>query len=126
MTKNSTKDVNTSENGVTKGASKLRGLVSEVVSAVTESSKAYAGGLLEIGKTVGGFGREIVADAGRHGRASFQARNLRELGELQIAFAQQRGEVATAHAKELIDLTHAHTQRVYSPLIAVLQPSKAA
>jgi hypothetical protein len=94
-------------------------------SALTDGSRAYANGILELGRTLGGFGREITAEAGRHIRATIEARSLREVAELQAAWAQHRVETSTAHVKELADLTHTKTMDVIAPFAALLKQPKA-
>jgi hypothetical protein len=94
--------------------------------AVTAGSRAYVNGVLELGRTLGGFGREIAAEAGRHVRATIEARSLREVAELQAAWVQHRVETSTAHAKEFADLAHAKSMDVISPFTALLKQDKAA
>jgi hypothetical protein len=57
-------------------------IASELSGALTAGSRAYVNGVLELGRTLGGLGREIAAEAGRHVRASIEARILRGVAEL--------------------------------------------
>lgn len=59
--------------------------------------RAYVNGVRELGRTLGGFGREIGVEAGRHTRTTFEARNLHEAAELQAGWAQRRIETSTTH-----------------------------
>jgi hypothetical protein len=95
-------------------------------SALTASSRAYVSGVVELGRTLGGFGRENAVEAGRHVRATTEARSLREVAELQAAWVQHRLETSTAHAKEFADLAHAKTMEVITPFAALLKQDKAA
>lgn len=110
----------------TQVVTKVKELTTGVPAALAASGQAYTVGLLEIGKMLGGFGREVFAEAGRHGKATFRARNLRELAELQAAFAQHRLEISTAHAKELADLAHDQARHMIAPLVTLLRPEKTA
>jgi hypothetical protein len=92
--------------------------------ALGTGSKAYVAGALEIGRTLGGFGREILTEAGEHLRASVRAKNLRELAELQAAFAQHRVELSATHAKELVDLARCRTEEVIAPIAGLLKNNK--
>ena len=94
--------------------------------ALAAGSRAYVNGVFELGRTLGGFGREIAAEAGRHVRATIEARSLREVAELQAGWVQHRVETSTAHAKEFADLTHTKTMDVVAPFAALLKQDKAA
>ena len=88
--------------------------------------RAYVSGVIELGRTLGGFGREIVGEANRHIRATIEAQSLREVAELQAAWAQHRVETSTAHAKEFIDLAYAKTMDVIAPFAVLLKQGTAA
>ena len=94
--------------------------------ALTIGGRAYVNGVLELGRTLGGFGREVAAEAGRHIRATIEARSLREVAELQAAWAQHRVETSAAQAKEFADLAHAKVIDVIAPFAALLKQDKAA
>jgi hypothetical protein len=89
--------------------------------ALGTGSKAYVAGALEIGRLLGGFGREILTDAGEHVRATVRAKNLRELAELQAAYAQHRVELSATHAKELVDLARWRSEEVIAPFADLLK-----
>jgi hypothetical protein len=101
-------------------------IATELSGALTAGSRAYMNGVLELGRTLGGFGREIATEAGRHVRATIEARSLREVAELQAAWVQHRLETSTAHAKEFADLAHTKTMDVIAPFAALLKQDKAA
>ena len=103
-----------------------KALPAELSDACVAGGRAYVSGVLELGRTLGGFGREIVAEFGRHVRATAEARNLREAAELQAGWAQHRIETSTAHAKEFTDLAWAKTKEVIAPFAALLKQEKAA
>jgi hypothetical protein len=92
--------------------------------SVTAGSRAYMSGVLALGRALGGQGREIAAEAGRHVRVTLKARSLREVAELQAAWVQHRAETSTAHAKEFADLAHARTMDVVAPFVALLKQDK--
>jgi hypothetical protein len=94
--------------------------------ALTAGGRAYVDGVLELGRTLGGLGREIAAEAGQHVRATIEARSLREAAELQAAWAQHRVETSAAHTKEFADLAHTKTMDVIAPFAALLKQDKAA
>ncbi len=94
--------------------------------ALTAGGKAYVKGLLELARTLGGFGEELVADAGIHVRQTVEARSLREVGELQMAYAQHRVETSTAHFKEFVGLARDKTEEVIAPITVLLKQLKAA
>jgi hypothetical protein len=94
--------------------------------ALTVGGRAYVSGVFALGQTLGGFGREIVTEAGRHVSATIEARSVREVAELQAAWVQHRVETSTAHTKEFVDLAHARTMDVVAPFTALLKQDKAA
>jgi hypothetical protein len=101
-------------------------IATELSGALTAGSRAYVNGVLELSRTLGGFGREIATEAGRHVRATIEARSLREVAELQAAWAQHRVETSTAQVKEFADLAHAKTMDVIAPFTVLLKKDKAA
>ena len=54
-------------------------IATELRGALTARSRAYVNGVLELGRTLVGFGREIAAEASRHVRATIEAQSLREV-----------------------------------------------
>jgi hypothetical protein len=124
MTKTKATTAPATDPGARAGGAKA--IASELSGALTAGSRAYVNGVLELGRTLGGFGREIAAEAGRLVRATIEARSLREVAELQAAWVQHRVETSTAHAKEFADLAHARTMDVIAPFAALLKQDKAA
>jgi hypothetical protein len=103
-----------------------RGVAGNVGGAVTSGSRAYVTGLMELGRTLGGFGREVLNDAGEHVRATIRAKNLREVAELQAAYAQHRIEMSATHSKEFVDLARVKSEEVIAPFADLLKQEKAA
>jgi hypothetical protein len=101
-------------------------VASEFGGALNAGGRAYAGGLLELGRTLGGFGREILNETNEHVRATFKAKCLREVAELQAAFVQHRVEMSATHSKEFIDLARAKTEEVIVPFTERLKNDKTA
>lgn len=99
---------------------------SDLLGALSTGSDAYISGALALGRTVGGFGREIAAKAARHVDATGRAGSPREVAELPAAWVQQWLETSTAHAKELADLAYAKSIDVIAPFAALLKQNKAA
>jgi hypothetical protein len=83
-------------------------------------------GVFELGRSLGGFGREIAAETGRLAGATMQARRLHEVAELQAAWVQHRVETSTAQTKEFADLARSKTRDVIAPFAALLTQDKAA
>jgi hypothetical protein len=101
-------------------------ITTDLLGAMAAGSRAYMNGILALGRTIGGFGREIAAEAGRHVDATVKARSLREVAELQAAWVQHRLETSTAHTKEFADLAYAKTMDVIAPFATLLTHEKAA
>jgi hypothetical protein len=98
-----------------------KAIATGLAGALAAGGRAYLSGVFALGRSVGGFGREIAAEAGRHVRATIEARSLSEVAELQAAWVQHRVETSTAHAKEFADLAHARTMDVIAPFAALLK-----
>ena len=128
MTKTSTEQL-TDETMKTRIQARIGGakdIATDITGAVTAGSKAYVGGVIELGQTLLGFGREMASEAGEHARATMQAKNLREAGELQAAYLQHRIEMTATHAKEFADLARARSEDAIAPIAALLKQDKAA
>lgn len=104
----------------------VKQIATELPGALTVGSRAYINGVLVLGRTLVGFGREIVAETSQHVRATIEAKSLRETAELQAVWLQHRVETSTSHAKEFADLAHARTMDVIAPFTALLKQDKAA
>lgn len=104
----------------------VRGAAGEVGGAMATAGRAYASGLVELGRALGGFGREIASDANEHVRATIRARNLREVAALQAAFAQHRIEMSATHSKEFVDLARAKSEEVIAPFTDLVKQDAAA
>jgi hypothetical protein len=128
MTTTISKPVNDQTRKVGLGAriGSAREIASEFSGALTAGGKAYIGGMVELGRTLGGFGREVITEGSEHVRSTLQARNLRAVGELQAAFAEHRIEVSASHAKEFADLVRAKSEEVIAPIATLLKQDKAA
>lgn len=100
--------------------------VRQVSTALTASGRAYVEGIVALGRAFGGFGRETATEVGRHVKATVNARNLREVAELQAAWAQNRVETATAQTKEFVDLARDRSEEVIAPLASLLRRDRAA
>jgi hypothetical protein len=93
--------------------------------ALGNAARAYVAGSLELGRALGGFGREMLTETGEHLRATVQAKNLRELAELQAGFAQHRIEMSATYAKELVDLARTGSEQTIAPIAGLLKDKAA-
>lgn len=126
MTKTKTEGTTAAATSLAARLGGAKEIATELSGALTAGSRAYVNGVLELGRTLGGFGREITAEAGRHIRATIEARSLREVAELQAAWVQHRVETSTAQAKEFADLAHSKTMDVIAPITALLKQDNLA
>lgn len=104
----------------------LRGTAAGIGSVLAEGGKAYVNGITELGRALGGLGRELVGEFGQHARATVQANSMRDVAELQAAFAQHRVEMAATHAKEFVDLARVKSEEVIAPFAELIRRDKAA
>ena len=116
----------TAQPGVRARIEDARQVAGDLGGALSTGSKAYVAGVLELGRTLGGFGREILIEAGEHVRATVKARNLREVAELQAAFAQHRIEMSATHTKEFVDLARSKAEEAIAPIAGLLKQDNAA
>ena len=103
-----------------------REVATNVGGALGEGGKAYVAGILELGRALGGFGREILTEAGEHVRATMQAKCLSEVVRLQAAYAQHRLEMSATHAKEFVDLARVKSEEVIAPIADLVKQDKQA
>ena len=111
---------------VNSGFGAARDTAGKTASAFGAAGKAYFTGIGEIGRTLFGFGREAYTDTVEHIQASFQAKDLRAVAELQAAFLQNRVEQSAAHANELVEVTRDQMEASIKPIIELLDEKKAA
>ena len=111
---------------VTAKVQDAREVVGDLSKALTASSKAYVSGILELSKTFGGFGREIMTESKDHVVALTKAKSLREVAERQAAFVQHRVEMSATHTKELGDLARIKTEDVITPVTDLVAASTKA
>ena len=126
MTMTTKTDTETTTSSVRARIEDARQVAGDVGGALSTGSKAYVAGVLELGRTLGGFGREILTEAGEHVRATVRAKTLREVAELQAAFAQHRIEMSATHTKEFVDLARAKAEEAMAPIAGLLKQDKAA
>ena len=116
----------TAKPGVRARIEDARQIVGAVGGALGSGGKAYVAGVVELGRTLGGFGREILTEAGEHASATVKAKSLREVAELQAAFAQHRIEMSATYTKEFVDLASAKSEEAIAPIADLLKQDNAA
>ncbi len=104
----------------------VRETAGSIGGALSEGSRAYVSGMLELGRTLSDFGREVLTEAGEHVRATFGAKSIREVAELQAGYVQHRIEMSATHTKEFVDLARARSEEVIAPLADLIQQKKSA
>jgi hypothetical protein len=107
------------------GLGRTREIATGIGGALQAGGKAYVAGLLDLGRALGGIGRETLTEAGEHLRATVRAKDLREFAELQAAYAQHRLEMSATHAKEFVDLARCRSEEVVAPFAGLLRRDKA-
>lgn len=111
---------------VSSGIGAARGAAGKTASAFGAAGRAYFAGVGEIGRTLLGFGREVYTDTVEHVQASFKAKDLRSVAELQAAFIQNRVEQSAAHANELVEVARDQVEASIKPFIDLLDEKQAA
>ena len=104
----------------------VREVGGDITSAVGASGRAYANGVVELGKALFGFGREAYEEVVDNVRATANAKCMREVAELQAAFIQTRIENSTAHMKEFADLARVKAEETVEPLVGLVKKEAAA
>ncbi|WP_157994785.1 phasin family protein [Paracoccus tegillarcae] len=123
MTTTTTKTEQTSVRAKVNDAREIAG---DIGGAVSAGSRAYVNGLMELGRTFGGFGREVLSEAGDHVRATFNAKCMREVAELQASYVQHRVEMSATHSKEIVDLARVKTEAVIAPFADLVKKDQKA
>lgn len=110
----------------TPAANAVRLIPSELTSFLFAGQRAYTNSITELSRMLLGFGRDVVDDSVNHVKATFRATNLRQVAELQVAFAQNRIEGAAAHLQQVVELARAKAGDAIDPLAGLVKTKEAA
>ncbi|MEM1233070.1 MAG: phasin family protein [Pseudomonadota bacterium] len=111
---------------VTERFDDVRGTANMTAGAAMDFGKAYYAGLTTVSKTLWGFGQEFYGEVTDHAQKTMQAKNLKQVAELQAAFLQTRVETSAAHGKEFIDVARIETEKTMKPVLELLDGKRAA
>ncbi|MEM1374713.1 MAG: phasin family protein [Pseudomonadota bacterium] len=111
---------------VTERLDDVRGTANLTAGAAVDFGKAYYSGLTTVSKTLWGFGQEFYGEVTDHAQKTMQAKNIRQVAELQAAFLQTRVETSAAHGKEFIDVARVETEKTMKPVLELLDGQRAA
>ncbi|MEL6959156.1 MAG: phasin family protein [Pseudomonadota bacterium] len=123
---NVTERVSAARETVMNSADTVRGVSTQASGAAVDFGKAYYSGLTTLGQTLWGFGQEFYGEVSSHATKTFQARSLKQVAELQAAFAQTRIENSAAHGKEFIDVARVQAEQTIKPIVELLDGKRAA
>lgn len=107
------------------GFETARLVTSDFTTALAASRRAYMDGLNELSRLFFTFGKEIVDDGVNHMKATLRAKNLRDVAELQVAYAQHRVESAASHMQQIVELTRVKTEDTLKPIAGLVKREAA-
>ncbi len=93
-----------------------RDLGSEVVQAVGHAGRTSFNGVTEFDSVLGRYGKDALTDTIEFGRQSLQAKSVKDLVELNVAFMSRRSQAMFASVSELNAIAQAKTVAAWSPL----------
>lgn len=125
-TAKATKPIDKETETVATRVQSVRSAATGIGSAVMAGGRAYITGVGEIGRTIFGFGKELLDDTVQHGKTSLQAKSVRDMAEMQVSYIQHRIETGAAHAQEIVELARAKSENVIEPMVALINTKKAA
>lgn len=94
----------------------IRTTTGNVADAFNAGGRAYFNGLNEMSRSLFGFGRQFANEAVEHAKATVRAKSVREIAQLQTAYAQHRVKTFAAQTKEFTDLAQVKAEEVIAPL----------
>lgn len=118
--------VNAATSTVTARLDTARATTWDIANGLNAGRRAYVEGMYELGRMLFGFGKEVVDDSVNHVRATVKARNLREVAELQAAFAQHRVESAAAHMQQFVEVARDKTENMLAPITGLVKRDDVA
>jgi len=93
-----------------------RDLGGEVIQGLGHAGRTSLNGATEYGNVVGRYGKDALTDTIEFGRQSLQAKSVKELVELNVAFMSRRSQAMFASVSELNSIAQAETFAAWSPL----------
>lgn len=93
-----------------------RDLGSEVIENLGHAGRTSINGVAEYGNVLGRYGKDALTDTIEFGRQSLQAKSVKELVELNVAFMSRRSQAMFASVSELNSIAQAKTFAAWSPL----------
>jgi len=89
---------------------------SEVVETLGHAGRTSLNGVAEFNGALGRFGKDALTDAIEFGRQSFQAKSIKEIVDLNVAYMSRRSQAMFASVNELNAIAQAKTAAAWSPL----------
>lgn len=93
-----------------------RDLGSEVIDSLGHAGRTSINGVAEYGSVLGRYGKDALTDTIEFGRQSLQAKCIKDLVELNVAFVSRRSQAMFASVSELNSIAQAKTVAAWSPL----------
>ncbi len=93
-----------------------RDLGSEVIEDLGHAGRTTLNGVSEYSNVLGRYGKDALTDTVEFGRQSFQAKSVKELVELNVAYMSKRSQAMFASVNELNAIAQAKTVAAWSPL----------
>jgi hypothetical protein len=89
---------------------------SEIVDTLGHAGRTSLDGAAEYGNVLGRYGKEALTDTIAFGRQALNAKCVKDLIELNVAFVSKRSQALFASVSELNAIAQAKTVAAWSPL----------
>ena len=102
--------------GVQSKFNDARALGSEFVDTLGHAGRTSYQGVVEFNGALGRYSKDALTDTVELGRQSFNAKSVKEIIDLNLAFLAKRGQAMFASVNELNAIAHAKSTAAWMPL----------
>ncbi|MDJ0858808.1 MAG: phasin family protein [Dinoroseobacter sp.] len=95
-------------------------VATNVFSSLAKSGSKTLEGIFEIDKALLGYARASITGYVEHGKASFAAKDINTLIDLQAAFLHSAIETGAANTREVVELARTKSTEAYAPIKDVI------
>jgi hypothetical protein len=99
---------------------------SEVMSVVDNAGRTTLGGMVTMNKSMVDYGKDVFADAIDVSKKTMEARSVKDVVELQTAFAERRISAAFHTVAALNTLAQNNVMALWSPLASLVRDTSGA
>ena len=103
------------------GFDQAKAFGSDVFSVVDNAGRTTLGGIATVNTSLVGYGRDVLADTIEVGKKTMEARSVKDVVELQTAFAERRISAAFHTMSALNSLAQQNVMAMWSPFASLVR-----